>query len=312
MGRINRILRRIDPQDGANDLHKRIIEIAKDYKMSHRMEGQQRLLDLAKEETFSNEVQELADHFGPLLWGRTQSSPSRYRPQQSQGQGEYDWDKHTDRDMIRFYIRCWVVRHAAQEGWPIPRKGKGRIRAKSVELSENEFSSGESSTTPPIAGASHPPDLPSRPLEVVVVNTPAELRADIATAPDTATRMRNTEASGESCAHSFVTPSKRKATSFDGAPATGNHKRVNKDACVTASPSFENRHSAFGGRAPPISAFFKVPVAKAIRSGHRKSTYDSEQTRVPPHRSGTLEREAVLDSNEVTTEEEGRLSHLIH
>jgi hypothetical protein len=93
---------------------------------------QQRLAELAKEETFLNEVQDLALQFGPILWGRTKSSPSHHRPQQAQGQEEYDWDKEIDREMIRFYIRCWIVRHAAQDGWSVPRRGKGRIRAKSL------------------------------------------------------------------------------------------------------------------------------------------------------------------------------------
>jgi hypothetical protein len=293
-------------------LHKRIIEIAKDYKKSHRIEKQQRLTDLAKEETFSNEVQELADQYGPLLWGRTRSSPSRYRPQQAQGQGEYGWDRDADRDMIRFYIRCWIVRHAAQEGWPIPRIGKGRIQAKSLELSENEFSSGESSITPPIAGASHPANLPMRPPEAATNNTPGEPRADMTTAPDTATPRQNFDAGGEPHVHSSVTPSKRKATSFDSAPATGKQRRANKGARVTASPSFENHHGAFSGRTPPISVLFEAPLAKVIRPEHRESTPGSDRTRGPSHRSGTLDRETVIDSNEIMMEGEGRSRHAIH
>jgi hypothetical protein len=139
-----------------------------------------------------------------------------------------------------------------------------------------------------------------------------EFRADTITAQTEATRMLDPEASHEPDAHSSVTPSKRKAMSFDSAPTSGKQKRANEDARATASPSPGRPSGALSGRTLAISKFFRAPLAESTRHGQREGTCDNDRTRVPPHRSGIIHSETVVDANEVMTEAQSRSNHLFH
>lgn len=84
-------------KDEANDLHKSIKEMAQSFKVAYRNDRDRLLADLVKENTFTDQVQELAQSYGHLLWGRAKDRPSRY-----EGQGaipdELNWDEDADRD----------------------------------------------------------------------------------------------------------------------------------------------------------------------------------------------------------------------
>lgn len=84
--------------EGANDLYKRIVEIAKAFRLSHGNDKDALLTDLAKPDVFFIEVQELASEYGQKLWGSGRW-PTRYAPQHGEGPDELDYEKENDREM---------------------------------------------------------------------------------------------------------------------------------------------------------------------------------------------------------------------
>jgi hypothetical protein len=85
-------------KDEANDLYKRIVEIAKAFRVSHGNDKEGLLAGLAKPDVFLNEVEELELGYGQMLWGRARW-PTRYAPQQGDAPDELDYEKEEDREM---------------------------------------------------------------------------------------------------------------------------------------------------------------------------------------------------------------------
>jgi hypothetical protein len=83
--------------DGANDLYKRIVEIAKTFRVSHGNDKEGILADLAKPDVFSKEVEELELGYGQMLWGKGRW-PTLYAPQRGDVPDELDYEKEKDRE----------------------------------------------------------------------------------------------------------------------------------------------------------------------------------------------------------------------
>jgi hypothetical protein len=76
----------------ANDLHKKIKKIAASFKASHRNNTETLLASLAKDNAFANQIQELGQCYGPLIWGRGNHRPWQYDGGQVPTLVEFRWD----------------------------------------------------------------------------------------------------------------------------------------------------------------------------------------------------------------------------
>jgi hypothetical protein len=79
-------------KDEANDLQKRIKEIAASFKTSYRNNRESLLADLVKDGAFADQIQELGQWYRPL-WGRGDESPSQYGGQQGPTPDELRWER---------------------------------------------------------------------------------------------------------------------------------------------------------------------------------------------------------------------------
>jgi intein/homing endonuclease len=92
--------RREDPdfiKEDAKELHESIKKMAQSLKTAYRNDREKLLADLVKEETLAEQIQELEQSFGKLLWGRAKDQPSCYG-EQGAIPDELNWDKEADRD----------------------------------------------------------------------------------------------------------------------------------------------------------------------------------------------------------------------
>jgi hypothetical protein len=76
----------------ANNLQKRVKEIAASFKASYRNDQEALLADLVKDGAFSEQTLELGKHYGQSLWGREGSCSSLYGGQQVSGI-DFQWDR---------------------------------------------------------------------------------------------------------------------------------------------------------------------------------------------------------------------------
>ncbi|KAF2131629.1 hypothetical protein P153DRAFT_355372 [Dothidotthia symphoricarpi CBS 119687] len=137
--------------DESDCLHKRIIQIAKSFKVPYNGNQGQLLAELAKENSFSEQLDELEVQYGHAVWGRTHDW-------QSQATDPFDWDREEDRKRIRFFLRCWIVGYAVRDTGTSSRKGKAKGKAK---VEDDEYSDSGVPTTPLITKTSAPSDLPN-------------------------------------------------------------------------------------------------------------------------------------------------------
>lgn len=78
----------------ANDLYKRIKDVANSTKTRYRNDRTSLLADLEKEGIFAEQVKELGQTYGPLLWARPQE-PAAQDADNSDG---LFWDNEADKD----------------------------------------------------------------------------------------------------------------------------------------------------------------------------------------------------------------------
>ncbi|KAF2030092.1 hypothetical protein EK21DRAFT_33987, partial [Setomelanomma holmii] len=150
-------------KEEANDLHKKVKEIANSFKALYRTGREKLRADLLEEGTFATELQELGASYGQKLWGRADKWPTRYTVQQG---SEFHWDDESNQNEILFYIRCWITRYAVQT--MVPRKGKANASAIYHDLSD-ESSDVENRKSPPRLLAAASSDLPFRRSEAPTV-----------------------------------------------------------------------------------------------------------------------------------------------
>jgi glycogen debranching enzyme len=76
-------------KDEANDLQKRVKEIAASFKAFYRNGREALLADLIKDDTFTEQIQELGKRYGQSLWGRKDG-------QQLSAPDELRWDRDAE------------------------------------------------------------------------------------------------------------------------------------------------------------------------------------------------------------------------
>jgi hypothetical protein len=86
-------------KDEANDLHKKIKEVAESFKVSYHNDREELLAELVKDGAFADDVQKLVLLYGQSLWGRKESQPTRYGVQQGAVTDDLNWEKKADREL---------------------------------------------------------------------------------------------------------------------------------------------------------------------------------------------------------------------
>jgi hypothetical protein len=85
-------------KEEANDLYRKIKKVAHSLKRSYRNDREKLLADLLKEDALAEQVQNLGQSYGHLLWGRPEMFTTRYA-----GQGanldQLIWDDEADRKL---------------------------------------------------------------------------------------------------------------------------------------------------------------------------------------------------------------------
>ncbi|KAF2832935.1 hypothetical protein CC86DRAFT_376192 [Ophiobolus disseminans] len=286
-------------KDEANGLHKKIKEYADACKAIYRNERETMLIDLVKDGVFAAEVQELGETYGQKLWGGADSWPTMYGRQHSVFPQELSWDKEADQHTIRYYLRCWITRHAVQP--TMSRRGKGRANAVPRELSDSEHSDVEHLAQRSTSTAL--PDLPFRAPEATDMLPPAEItRMD--TAP-TQTRLVDNEGNLDialgSEARSPKTPNtKRKAISFHGQLSSGKLPKLGRDARTTITSPRGRQRDIYSIPLSPAPHFpVRLGDSTSTSRMQREDTCDSDSTYKPPHRQGTVGSETEIDPDEV-------------
>jgi hypothetical protein len=82
----------------ANKLQKDIKNLAQSFRESYRNDEKTLLVDLVKDSAFIDEVGELGQRYGPLLWSKAGYQPSRYGGQQASTQ-ELRWEDEADQKL---------------------------------------------------------------------------------------------------------------------------------------------------------------------------------------------------------------------
>ncbi|KAH7095712.1 hypothetical protein FB567DRAFT_36880 [Paraphoma chrysanthemicola] len=308
-------------KDGADELHKRVKEIATSFKSSYRNDRDRLVADLLKADAFAEELQELGDSYGNRLWARPESQPTMYNMQQGGGLDELFWDNVKDQNDIKFYIRCWISRcvkllsyqlpehdtnrcrrYAALTA--IPRKGKSKASMVTHDLSEDDYSDNDTARTPPQKIGTSSSDLPFRAPEMSGA-LPSESLSGVG-----ADNVQEANAGAISLnipvqtkPYSPTTPSKRKALSFQGQSASGKLQKVVRDGrAATTSPQQRQRDVYSGPRSP--TSTFPEDFTGLAHSDFQERTLGSNGMR-PPFRESTVESETtVMDPDQVMRETE--------
>jgi hypothetical protein len=148
-------------------------------------------------------------------------------------------------------------------------------------------------------------DLPFRAPEVPGMIPPDD--TDEAGASNAQSTHADTACFNPACkpaARSPTTPSKRKALSFQGQPASGKLQKVIRESrAATTSPQQRQRDVFSGPRSP--TPIFPISLTGSSRRDQREKTCDTDGTWAPI-REGTFESETVVDPDEVTRDTQGQ------
>ncbi|KAH7080275.1 hypothetical protein BKA63DRAFT_506082 [Paraphoma chrysanthemicola] len=287
-------------KDGADELHKRVKAIATSFKSSYRNDRDRLGADLLKDDAFAEELQELGDSYGNRLWARAESQPTMYNMQQRGGPDELYWDNVEDQNDIKFYIRCWISRYAALTA--IPRKGKSKASIVTHDLFEDEYSDNDTARTPPQKSGASSSDLPFRAPEMsgaLPLENLSGVGSDNVQGANANAISLNIPVQEKPC--SPITPSKRKALSFQEQSASGKLPKVVRDGrAATTSPQQRQRDVYSGPRSPTFT--FPERLTGLAHSDFQERPFESNRMR-PPFRESTVESETtVMDPDQVMRE----------
>jgi hypothetical protein len=197
---------------------------------------------------------------------------------------------------IRFYLKCWIIRQAAQNVLSIPRKGKGKIRARSPAVSESEHSGIESpATTPPLAHKT-PSNLPIRASHAQTGPGSESVHVESTGTQTVDFDRTNIGISVNPKAHASLTPNKRK--SVHEPPTSGKQQKVLQAARATTCSPWEKQRMNQDGPTRSATISFPACLFDLDPRRQRDNSYDTDRTWVPP-RSGTVDSETVVDEDEV-------------
>ncbi|KAH5692063.1 hypothetical protein HBI23_006450 [Parastagonospora nodorum] len=296
------------PKEEANDLHRRIKEVAQSFKAAYRNDRDKLLADLIKEDALADQVQELGESYGHLLWGGPERCTTRYVGQVV-NLDQLNWDDETDQKLIRFYLRCWITRVAVQS---LPHKGKvkGKVRANTTiehDNSDVEYSGADFVRTPPRAKDVSSSELPIRAPEVPSMLPPADRSRTERTTVQTGSIIASDATMvSDAGSRSPATPNKRKAPHLQGQESSGKLQKVTKEALASTISSQNRQRHVFSGSVSPGLNFPAFPIGQAQRR-QRESTCDTDVTWAPPEME-RVETEAVSDLNHVTGDTQEALS----
>ncbi|KAF2856065.1 hypothetical protein T440DRAFT_412903, partial [Plenodomus tracheiphilus IPT5] len=293
---------RKDPEfakEGANELYKKIKRIAKDYSKSYA-NGMERLqADLAKDTTFSNDVQELARQYGTVIWGRPSDSQER-NDTGLDAALELTWDEESDRKRIMFYIRCWIVRLTMKVFSTTPRKPPKKSLVRPLEVIEDDHNASDSSgpsdlhlvpvarMLPPSTCGTVQPTVESW-RESAATHTGSRSNANINTSLDA---PRTTPAK----CYDQTTPSKRKAIDIDEGASNGKLPKTCKTARSTQVPVRRQDRDPYSIPRSPTAVANRV-AESFVQQRIRESSYNTDRTWRP--RDETAETETIADVGEV-------------
>ncbi|KAF2714231.1 hypothetical protein K504DRAFT_488437 [Pleomassaria siparia CBS 279.74] len=97
--------------------------------------------ELLKKEALSQPVRDIAAKFGSRLWGRMARSHLLAPVPKTLYPAELYWDREKDRDVVEFYLRCWIIQRASRrirDGRRIPREPGRRSAEDEAEESDND------------------------------------------------------------------------------------------------------------------------------------------------------------------------------
>lgn len=225
-----------------------------------------------------------------------------------------NWDKESDRDTIRYYLRCWITRYAVQT--PIPRKGKARANtAAPRELSDSEQSDLEHAVPGLAPSSAAQPMLPFRAPEAPGMLPPADSRADTVITQARLLDETVQDVAHRSEARSPVTPNKRKAMSFQRPLSSGKLQKVIRDERATTGSPQGRRQDIYDLPMSPPPPQFPVHLSGLIQRdrSHRETTCDTDRTWAPePPREVNAGSETEIDPDEVMTDTQGQCYPVSH
>jgi hypothetical protein len=251
---------------------------------------------------------------GQTLWSRTNKiRPTLYGNQQAEIPDELNWDKESDRDTIRYYLRCWITRYAVQT--PIPRRGNARANtAAPREVSDSEQSDLEHAAPEQSLHSAVQPTLPFRAPEAPGMRPPADARTDTVTTQARLLDETVQDVAHSSEAHSPMTPNKRKATSFQGPLSSGKLQKVIRDERAATGSPHSRRRDIYDLPMSPPPPQFPVHLSGLIQRdrSHRETTCDTDRTWAPePPREANAGSETEIDPDEMA-DTQGQCDPVFH
>jgi hypothetical protein len=197
---------------------------------------------------------------------------------------------------IRFYLKCWIIRQAAQNVLSIPRKGKGKIRARSPAVSESEHSGIESPATTPPPAHETPSNLPIRASHAQMGLGSESVHVESIGTQTITFDGTNIGISVNPKAHAPLTPNKRK--SVHEPPTSGKQQKVFQAARATTCAPREKQHINHNGLTRSATVSFPARLSGLDPRRQRENSDDTDRTWAP-RRSGTVDTETVVDEDEV-------------